>query len=106
MGMTGIDLETLLEEIQSLKQEAKGLEKKNLQTLERVTEKLMTKQKSPQKKKRHPYWYFIIGTLFLFLGFLGFFDAFSQGFIFGGLFWLFGAAVPSSWCVWKFLKIQ
>jgi hypothetical protein len=104
--MTGIDLETLLEEIHSLKQEAKGLERRNLQTLERVTEKLMIKQKPLRKRDRHPYWYFGLGSLFTFFGFLGFFDALSQGLFTGGILWLGGAAIPSSWCVWKFLRTQ
>jgi hypothetical protein len=104
--MTGIELEILLEEIHNMKLEARGLERRNLQTLERVTEKLLTKKKTTNRKQHNPYWYFIIGISFLFLGFLGFFDASSNGFLSGGLYWLGGALVPSSWCIWKFLRAQ
>ncbi|MHA2060342.1 MAG: hypothetical protein ACW976_06170 [Candidatus Ranarchaeia archaeon] len=102
--MTGIDLETMLQEIHSLKQESKGLERRNLQTLERLTEKLLIRQNPRHKQKRNPYWFFGIGSFFVFMGFLGFFEAFSQGLFTGGLVWLSGALIPGFWCVWKFLK--
>ena len=103
--MVGIDLETLLEEIHSLKKDATGLERRNLQTLERVTEKLMIRQKPFPRRTRNPYWFLGMGAFFFFLGFLGFFDAFSQGLYTGGFLWLSGGSMPGLWCTWRFLKI-
>ena len=77
--MIKIDLEKMLSEIESMKENSNELEKKSLATLERVTKDLLLKKMlEKKKKKKRKKVLLVTGVSFYFLSFFNFFEGIQR----------------------------
>jgi len=102
--MMKVDWEDLLEEIHIVQEHAKGSDRYNLRTIEKIAQKLISKsthQKQPRRSRTRD---FVTGSMCNFLAFWGFFNAIAWGVVLWGLVCLSGGGLIGMKFMCDFLR--